>query len=148
MNPPLVLGPIVHHLNSLDALNTSNQRVRDMLAGKRKDQIPETGTFAWVDVRDLAEAHVKAVEVPEAGGKRFFLTAGHFCNKDICEVIRSNFPEYAGELPSKDAPGGRMPEGGIYKVDNSRSVKVLSTKYRGLEESIVDLVKSLKQVGA
>ncbi|KAI7597410.1 NAD(P)-binding protein, partial [Hortaea werneckii] len=29
MCPPLVLGPIVHYLNSLDALNTSNQRVRD-----------------------------------------------------------------------------------------------------------------------
>lgn len=88
------------------------------------------------------------MEVPEAGGKRFFITAGHFCNKDICEAIRSNFPEYENELPSKDAPGGRMPEGGIFKVDNSQSVKVLGTTYRGLEESIVDLVKSLKQVGA
>lgn len=43
MNPPLVLGPIVHYLNSLEALNTSNQRVRDMIQGKSKKEIAETG---------------------------------------------------------------------------------------------------------
>ncbi|KAG9529139.1 NAD(P)-binding protein, partial [Aureobasidium melanogenum] len=63
MNPPLVLGPIVHYLNSLDSLNTSNQRIRDIYQGKAKEQIPETGTFLWVDVRDLALCHVKAIEV-------------------------------------------------------------------------------------
>ncbi len=51
MCPPLVLGPIVHYLNSLDALNTSNQRVRNMMTGQCKDEIPPTGSFIWVDVR-------------------------------------------------------------------------------------------------
>lgn len=148
MNPPLVLGPIVHYLNSLESLNTSNQRVRDMIQGKSKDKIAETGTYAWVDVRDLANAHVKAMEEPQAAGKRFFITAGHFCNKEICEVIRDNFPEYKDQLPPKDAPGGRMPEGGLFKVDNSQSTKILGLKYRKIDEAIVDLVKSLKQVGA
>ena len=32
LNPPLVLGPVVHYLNSLDAINTSNARVRDMVS--------------------------------------------------------------------------------------------------------------------
>jgi nucleoside-diphosphate-sugar epimerase len=45
MCPPLVLGPIVHYLNSLDALNTSNQRVRDIIQGKAKEEIPPTGTL-------------------------------------------------------------------------------------------------------
>jgi nucleoside-diphosphate-sugar epimerase len=45
MCPPLVLGPIVHYLNSLDALNTSNQRVRDIIQGKAKDELPPTGTL-------------------------------------------------------------------------------------------------------
>lgn len=43
LNPPLVIGPIVHHLASLDGLNTSNQRTRDCMLGKWKDEIPETG---------------------------------------------------------------------------------------------------------
>src|SRR6266516_7247375 len=83
MCPPLVFGPIVHYLNSLDALNTSNQRVRDLITGKCKDEIPPTGTFLWVDVRDLALGHVKAMELPQAANQRFFFVAGYFSNREI-----------------------------------------------------------------
>jgi len=148
MCPPLVLGPIVHYLNNLDALNTSNQRVRNLITGQCKEEIPDTGTFIWVDVRDLALAHVKAIEIPEAADKRFFITAGYFSNKEICEIIRKNFPKYENELPAKDVKGGDYPEAGLYKYDNSRTINVLGIKFRSLEESIVDLVKSLEAVGA
>lgn len=146
--PPLVLGPIVHYLNSLSALNTSNQRVRNLITGQCKTEIPDTGTFIWIDVRDLALAHVKAFELPEAANKRFFTTAGYFSNKEIAEIIRKNFPELENELPGKEIKGGDYPAEGLYKYDNSRAVKVLGIKFRTLEESIVDLVKSLKSVGA
>lgn len=96
----------------------------------------------------LALAHVKAIEVPEAAGKRFFVTTGYFSNKEIADIIRKNFPEYEKELPGKDTPGGDYPTDGIYKYDNSQSVKVLGLKFRTLEESIVDTVKSFKEVGA
>lgn len=147
MNPPLVLGPIVHYLNSLDALNTSNQRIRNLLQGKCKDEIPDTGTYLWVDVRDLALAHIKAIEIPEAAGKRFFVTEGYFTNKEICEIIREKYSEFEKELPGKEIKGGGYPEGGVYKFDNKRTKEVLGIKFRGLEESIVDTVKSLQEVG-
>lgn len=146
MNPPLVLGPIVHYLNSLDALNTSNQRIRNLMTGQCKEEIPDTGTFLWVDVRDLALAHVKAMELPAAAGKRFFVTAGHFTNKEVAEIIRKNFPELEKELPGKDVKGGDYPVGGLYGFDNSRTKEVLGIKFTGLEECIVDTVKSLKAV--
>ena len=44
--------------------------------------------------------------------------------------------------------GGNYPEGGVYSFDNKRSKEVLGIEFRGLEESITDLVKSLKDVGA
>jgi nucleoside-diphosphate-sugar epimerase len=146
--PPLVMGPIVHYLNSLSGLNTSNQRVRNLMTGQCKSEIPDTGTFIWVDVRDLALAHVKAIELPDAGNKRFFITAGYFSNKEICEIIRKNFPDLEKELPGKEIKGGDYPEAGIYKYDNSRTVNVLGIKFRSLEESIVELVKSLQSVSA
>lgn len=45
MCPPLVLGPIVHYLNSLDALNTSNQRIRNIAFGLdgADKELPLTG---------------------------------------------------------------------------------------------------------
>ena len=112
MNPPLVFGPIVHYLNSLEALNTSNQRIRDMMMGKAKDEIPPTGTFIWTDVRDLALAHVKAAELPEAGSKRFFVTAGYFSNREIATIIRRSYPDLASKLPTKDTKGGDYPQEG------------------------------------
>ncbi|RMX94831.1 hypothetical protein D0867_13710 [Hortaea werneckii] len=148
MCPPLVLGPIVHYLNSLDALNTSNQRVRDIMMGKAKEEIPPTGTFIWVDVRDLALCHVLAMEKEGAANKRFFITTGYFSNKEIAEIIGKNFPQYKEGLPSASTPGGSYPEEGVYKIDNSNVVNTLGVKFRPLEESIVDTVKSLQAVGA
>lgn len=145
MCPPLVLGPIIHPLDDIAALNTSNQRVRNLIQGKCKEEIPDTGVYLWVDVRDLALAHVRALERGGAQGKRFFVTAGHFSNKAICEVIRKNFPEYGGVLPGRDVKGGDFPVGGVYQFDNSRTREVLGIEFRGLEESIVDLVGSLKR---
>lgn len=88
------------------------------------------------------------MEIPEAGGKRFFITAGYFSNKEVCEIIRRNFPEYESKLPATDVKGGDYPAAGLYKYDNSRTKEVLGIKFKPLEESIVDTVKSLKAVGA
>jgi nucleoside-diphosphate-sugar epimerase len=118
MCPPLVLGPIVHYLNSLDGLNTSNQRIRDIILGKAKDEIPPTGTYIWVDVRDLAEAHVAGIEKEEAANKRFFITAGYFSNKEIAQIVEKNFPQYKDGLPTASTPGGDYPEEGVYKYNN------------------------------
>jgi len=148
MCPPLVLGPIVHYLNSLDGLNTSNQRIRDIMQGKAKDEIPPTGTYIWVDVRDLALCHVLAIEKEDAANKRFFITAGYFSNKEIAEIIGKNYPQYKEGLPTSSTPGGSYPEGGVYKYNNERVQKVLGIKFRSLEESIKDTVKSLQAVGA
>jgi nucleoside-diphosphate-sugar epimerase len=145
--PPLVLGPIVHYLNSLDALNTSNQRVRDFMQGKAKESVPPSGVFIWIDVRDLAVAHVNAIEIPEAAGKRFLTTAGYFSNKEIIDVIRKHFPDLADKLPAEGSVENDRPAD-VYQYDNSRSREVLKLTYRSLEESIVDTVKSLKAAGA
>ena len=147
--PPLVLGPIVHYLNSLDALNTSNQRIRDIMTGACKSELKPTGTFIWVDVRDLALCHVKAAELPEAANKRFFITAGYFSNKEIANIIREAYPKLASNIPTGDAlKAGDYPADGIYKYDNSRTVDVLGIKFIPLKQSIIDTVKSLQEVGA
>ncbi|KAI9850777.1 MAG: methylglyoxal reductase (NADPH-dependent) gre2 [Thelocarpon superellum] len=149
INPPMVYGPVVHHLSSLDSLNTSNQRIRNLIQGKNKEEIPDSGVFLWVDVRDAALAHVRAVEVPEAAGKRFLATAGLFSNKEIADIIRKNFPNLVSKLPTADTPGGDFPEGGSpYSFDNTRSRELLGIKFRTLTESIVDTVKSLQAIGA
>jgi nucleoside-diphosphate-sugar epimerase len=106
--------------------------------------------YLWVDVRDVAEAHVAAMEKPDAANKRFFTVAGYFTNRNIAEIIGKHFPQYK-ELPSASTPGGDYPEGGIekglYKYNNKRTIDILGLKYRSLEDSIVDAVKSFQPKG-
>ena len=145
VNPALVLGPIVNYLNSLDAVNTSNQRIRDMILGEFRDKnLPPTGLYIWVDVRDVALTHVKIAETRETYGKGFFCVAGHMSNSEIAEIVRDNFPEYKDRLPTElksDRPGD------VYGYDNSRSIELLGLEYRSLDMCIVDTVKSLQAAG-
>lgn len=130
-------------------MNTSNQRILWACQGKFKDEIPASGVHLWVDVRDAAEAHVAAFEKEEAGNKRFFTTAGYFSNREIVDIIRKHFPEFK-DLPTESTPGGDYPEGGkdaIYGYNNKRSLEILGLKYRSLEGSVVDAVKSFKAIG-
>lgn len=148
MCPPLVFGPIVRYLQNLDTLNTSNQRFLALMTGKAKEELPPTGTFIWVDVRDLALAHVKAAELPEAANKRFYVTAGRFSNEEVADIMRDNFPELKNELPAKGTAGGEYPKEGLFQYDNSRVKEVLGIEFRSLKECVVDTVKSLQAVGA
>ena len=115
------------------------------------EKVPETGMFIWVDVRDVALAHVKAMELSEAAGKRFFVTAGYFSNKEIAQIIRENFPDLKNTAVSPDAGGGDYPEGGtksLFGYDNSRVKDVLGISFRSFKESVIDTVKSMQTVGA
>ena len=142
VNPPFVFGPIAHQLASLDALNTSNLKIRDAIQGK---PTPPTGTYIFTDVRDLALAHVRAMEVPQAGGKRFLVAAGLYSNKQMEDVIRETHPDVAERLP-KDTVDD-MPQC-VYSYDNSRVREILGVEFRSFKECIGDTVTSLLEHGA
>ncbi|KFH46759.1 putative NADPH-dependent methylglyoxal reductase-like protein [Hapsidospora chrysogenum ATCC 11550] len=147
--PPLVLGPLAHHLPSLDAINESNARVVKLLRGEWKNEIPSQGPVSiWVDVRDLARAHILAMDKPEFGGKRLFTTAGYFSNAEIAAVVRDRFPEYNDRLPGPEVKGGELPEvDKTFKWDVSATDKLLGFEWISLDKSISDLVNSLKAFG-
>ncbi|KAI0472296.1 NAD dependent epimerase/dehydratase [Xylaria cf. heliscus] len=148
INPPFVFGPVVHHLSTLADINTSNGNMVALIVGRWKTEIPPTGVHLWVDVRDVAKAHVAAQEKPEAGGNRFFVTAGLFANKEIVPIVRNRFPQLADKLPEDGTPGGDYPVDGIYKYDNSKATKVLGIDWIPLEQSVSDTIGSLLAVGA
>ncbi len=104
----MVFGPIHPKIQTLDTLNTSNQRIRDMMVGKSQDEIPAAGVYVWVDVRDLAVAHVRAAERPSAAGKRFFVTAGYYSNREIADILREQLPDATSKIAAK---GGEFPQG-------------------------------------
>lgn len=143
INPPMVFGPVHPKLQTLDTLNTSNTRIRDMMLGKMKDEVPNSPILIWADVRDVALAHVRAAERPEAAGKRFFVTAGYFSNREIADEIQKLLPDV--KIAST---GGEFPEGGTFKYDNSRAREVLGVEFHSLKDMLEDTIPTMKAIGA
>ena len=146
LNPPLVFGPVAHHLPSLDKLNTSNQRVLAILQGAFRDNpLPPTGIFLWADVRDIALAHVLAMETPAAGGERLMLVGGHFSNKTLADTIAATHPDVAHLIPSTavdDTPTD------VYQYNCARSTGILGIEFRSFRDCVKDTVTSLQEAGA
>lgn len=57
-----------------------------------------------VDVRDVADLHVKAMTAPEAGGRRFPLGNGTFSLLQMARMLRPAFPDHARKLPRFEVP--------------------------------------------
>ena len=143
INPGQAMGPIFPWFTPIDKVNTSNLIIRDMFLGKYKKGLPQTGLYPWVDVRDVALAHVKAAESEEAAGKRFSCVVGHMINVDAAQIIIDNFPEYRFRLPELKRGFSEY----LYRLDNTNK-DILGLKYKQLNKCVYDTVKSIRTAEA
>jgi nucleoside-diphosphate-sugar epimerase len=142
VNPPKIFGPSQQKL-SLSSLGISMTEIYGLINGNMKD-VPPTGFWAWVDVRDVAEAHLRAFKSADAANERFFITGGRYTYQQICEVLRAS-PKIPDSVKSKIPRGDPkdVPGPHVYDVDNSKSIRVLGMKYRALEDTMVDAALNL-----
>src|ERR1700722_4139165 len=62
-------------------------------------------TFGVVDVRDVADLHLRAMVHPAAKGERFLGVAGGFIwIRDIAKVLKDRLGEAAGKVPTRQLP--------------------------------------------
>lgn len=139
INPPAVLGPVIHHLASWNSINTSNQPIANLVQGMWKDEAPPTFTSPWVDVRDVALAHVLALEKTEASGRRFLLHGGFLSHADYISIAQRNFPSLKRKLPQQVKKENLSDP----LVDTTPAREVLGLEFRTLEESVTDTIRSL-----
>lgn len=137
--PPMVYGPAIQPIHNLTSLNESTGDIYRFMNGSTP-KVQVNGFWAYVDVRDVAEAHLKAYEHPEGG--RFFVTGGSFTYQQVVETIRK-VPGVDQSKVSKDDPSLEWPE--TYKVDNSKARKELGIEFKSLEESIRDTALQMLQ---
>jgi nucleoside-diphosphate-sugar epimerase len=138
--PPMLYGPAAHDPPSVKNLNTSSADIYRLCDGSEKE-VPETKFFAFCDVRDVAEAHVKAYEAKVHG--RFFVAGGNYTYQRICDIIRKDFPERR-HLTPEGIPGQPFPP--VYKVDNSKARKELGITFTPLETTIHDMVVNFEEI--
>ena len=60
--------------------------------------------MAVVDVRDVAQAHLKAILIPEAANKRFILVGESLWMKDLCDALYGAYGKDYNSIPTRVYP--------------------------------------------
>ena len=156
VNPVGVFGPVL----GAD-FSTSIEVVKRMMDGALP-ALPRI-TFGVVDVRDVADLHLKAMTHPEAAGERFLAVAGDFLSlRDIALLLKSRLGDAARHVPTRELPdwllrvvalvdksvGQIVPELGKHKnATSEKAHRVLGWSPRSAEDALVATAESLAQLG-
>ncbi|MFO1012508.1 MAG: NAD-dependent epimerase/dehydratase family protein [Caulobacteraceae bacterium] len=98
VNPALVLGPVMGK-----DFSDSLQVLERLLTG-RVPGIPRLG-FSIVDVRDVADLHIRAMTDPAAAGERFIAATSWAWMSDLADILRANLPAAAAaKVPTRKMP--------------------------------------------
>ncbi|EMG49032.1 GRP2 putative NADPH-dependent methylglyoxal reductase GRP2 [Candida maltosa Xu316] len=128
--PAYTFGPQCFDEDVSDILEKSVEIVSKIFELNKNDPIPdEKGLF--VDVRDVASAHIQAFEKDDAENKRLMLVAEAFSAQEIVDILHKLYP--GAQLPTGH-PGERVG----YKFDNTQTKQILDIHCRSLESSIKD----------
>jgi len=156
VNPVAVLGPVLGRDYS-----TSILLVQRLMNGAMPG-VPDI-SFGVVDVRDVADLHIRAMTDPAAKGERFIAISGDFMSiKEIAEILKANMGEAASRVPTKKLPNwllrlaalrdpavkSILPELGKHKHSTgAKAERVLGWRPRSREEATIATAESLLRLG-
>jgi dihydroflavonol-4-reductase len=155
VNPVMVFGPVY----TRGHMRSSPSVIRDVLVGTFKG-CPPIG-FNIVDVRDVADALVSGVESPQVDG-RFILQHKGLWLKQIAEIVAPKYPEM--KVPTRWLPGAvlyvaalwdkrlsfsrvRNTIGRLDAISNERVRSEIGTRFRSVEQSVLDTAESMFERG-
>jgi dihydroflavonol-4-reductase len=156
INPVAVFGPVLG-----PDYSTSIHLLRRLMDGDMPG-VPRL-TFGAVDVRDVADLHLRAMISPAAKGQRFLAAAGKFMSiEEIALVLRANMGDAARRVPTKVLPNWLLriaamrdravqqivPElGKVKSASNDKARRTLGWAPRSNEDAIVAAAESLVRLG-
>ena len=153
INPALVTGPTL-----TGDLGESNKAVQLVAGGKMPVAVPLM--FGYVDVRDVASAHILAMENPASNGERFALAEKDLWYKDVAKLLRDNGFDKAPKIAipvwlakilanfSKELKLTLPFLGRLRSVKHTSKAKdILGWNPRPAEESILEVAKQMKEMG-
>lgn len=156
INPGFVMGPALG--GSSDSASIGF--IMDFIKGKNKMGVPDL-EFGFVDVRDVANAHLLAMDLDQSNGRNILV------NQSLTML------EFAGLIQKSSAeklplPHSIMPKPMLYllgwtqgvtwkfirqnvgfplKYDHSKSINELKISYTPMEKTVADHLEQLKQAG-
>ena len=151
INPGAVLGPV---------LGTDFSASIDIVKKLIDGSLPGLPRFGWplVDVRDIADLHIRAMTQQAAAGQRYIGAEKFFWMSDIAAVLRQRVPQVAGRVPRRRLPNwlvrlssrfDPVVRDRLFELDKHRPVssekarRELGWRPRNNEDSIADTAESL-----
>lgn len=151
VNPSAVLGPVLGGDFSASLL-----LIKKLLDGALPG-LPRLG-FAVVDVRDVADLHVRAMTAPGMDNERFIAAGKFMWMRDVAAVLRTQLGDRARRVPTRGLPDWLLrmaarfdptvrmvvPElGKVRECSSAHAKAVLGWMPRPEEETITDCAESL-----
>jgi len=151
INPGLVLGPLL----SSD-WGTSGEMVKRIL-DHQVPAIPNI-SFATVDVRDVASAHLAAMISPDAAGQRFICAEASHSMMELAHVLKDRYGGRGFNVPTRRLPSIVLRMMAIFdstvrlalndldnpvNIDNTKIRTVLAWHPRDLLEMTVSMADSM-----
>jgi dihydroflavonol-4-reductase len=156
INPVVILGPTLG-----PDLSATIVMIRRLLDGSAP--VCPRISFGIVDVRDVADLHLRAMTDPHAKGQRFLAVAGDTISMlDVATVLKERMGAVADRAPTRELPDWITrflaifnsdmklvtPELGIKKISsNEKAKRTLGWTPRSNEEAIVAAGESLIDLG-
>ena len=150
VNPGAILGPALSEDRSF-----SLEAIERLLKGM--PGVPRIG-FSFVDVRDVADLHIRAMTAPEAAGQRLIAVAEFAWMSEVAAILRSRLGEEAVKVPTRRVPNllvraiavfdpgirsivGQLGRRSSYSSEKARTSLGWST--RPLEDTVTETARSL-----
>lgn len=137
INPTGIFGPLLG-----PEISTSVSLIKGLMDGAFSD-LPEMW-FGVVDVRDVADLHLRAMLDTAAAGERFIAVAGEPVSlADVSAILRKEFGALAARVPSE----AQHPSPGVKRRVSSgaKARQMLGWSPRSSEEAIIACAESLLQ---
>jgi nucleoside-diphosphate-sugar epimerase len=140
INPGYVIGPLLQ-----PSLNLTVSSIFKLVNGEYETLMKEnesfsSGVYRFVDVRDVAYAHIQAYETPSASGR--YCIVGIVTNvSEAVEILRTLYPS----LPLPEISTG-VPPPPLYQISKEKA-KGLGVNFTPLEITLKDTIESLKEKG-
>ncbi|OIV99659.1 hypothetical protein TanjilG_17469 [Lupinus angustifolius] len=131
IHPGLVIGPLLQ-----PELNATSELVLNLINGTKT--FPNA-SYPWINVEDVANAHIHAYEIPSASG-RYCLSETVLHYSDIVKILKNQYPT----LPVADKCEDDEPYAPTYEISKEKT-KSLGIEFIPFEVSLRDIVESLKE---
>jgi len=155
INPGAVLGPVLNRHYS-----TSGEIVRKLMA----KELPGTAKigFPWVDVRDVASAHIAAMTTPGAAGQRFCCATEFSWIDEVADILAKRFGPEGWKVPTRKLPNFMVRVvamfdptvksvvsdlGRVRRVSSEKIRSVLGWQPHSLEEMTVSMGETMIERG-